>query len=72
MKFINIHIFGGFDFQHGPIIPVEKYSIQTNTQEILANICDDHFCACYIMDIDYVVGGHLEGGSTEFNTKNRL
>ena len=56
----EIYVFGGYDFFRQYIVPVEKYSLNTNTWEHVADIPENRkmHCACAFMGNIFVIGGH--------------
>ena len=55
----EIYIFSGIDDDTNPVMPVEKYSPDTNTWDVVAQMYDKRkgFCACSFINGIYVFGG---------------
>ena len=74
----EIYIFGGIDDDTNPVMPVEKYSPDTNTWDVVAQMYDKRkgFCACSFINGIYVFGGFLEGENTSsclgLSTTNKM
>ena len=71
----EVYCFGGRDCGK-PTMPVEKYTIYSNTWEKVADMydCREDFCASSLMGNVYVIGGYLQGNISscvQFDTKNR-
>ena len=67
-----VYLFGGLDEDDHAVIPVEKYSLLTNSWETVANMIDYRtygFCSCAFMDQVYIIG-HFIYSSLKFDTKN--
>ena len=71
----EIYVFGGM-YMHDPVMPVEKYSPDTNAWNVIGQMHDDRLfsCACSFIDSVYVLGGLLKGYTNSclvFNTTNK-
>ena len=66
-----VYLFGGFDKDDYPVEPVEKYSLLTDSWEVVANMFDrriDDFGALAFMDQVYIIG-HFLDCSLKFDTE---
>ena len=57
----EVYVFGGIGDNGNPVMPVEKYSPDTNTWNVITQMYDRriNFCACSFIDSLYVLTGFL-------------
>ena len=55
----QVYVFGGYGNSRELVTSIEKYSCETNTWKVVANMHDkrEEFCVCAFMDDIYVIGG---------------